>query len=80
MLDDFANDEFKKFLGEIGIEIGGPRPAAQPFNLLAFRGSDRTAAARAVALSSPTAFVSRKRSASVWISAASKLSIERRIP
>ena len=36
MLNDFANDEFEKFLSKIGIEIGTFRQTAQPFDLFFF--------------------------------------------
>ena len=75
--DHFLDDEVQEFLREIGVEMRVFGQLAQPGDLLLL--ARRIGRRQAVsAFSTPTALVQRKRSASIWISAASMLSIEAR--
>ena len=72
--DHFVDDEAEELLAEFGVEIGFDRERAQPLDLAPSRAGIGGGQA-GLALCSPTAWVMRKRSASMWISAASMLSM-----
>ncbi len=76
MPDHFLDDEVQELLRKIRIQIGVLRRAAAGGRSGIPRAPDRPAAGCACALSTPTALVQRKRSASMWTSAASILSID----
>ena len=79
--DDLIDDEAQEFFAEFGVQFAFLGQPPQPCDLFLFARSDRRAAAMAVfALYSPTACVMRNRSASMWISAASILSMLLRKP
>ncbi len=72
--DHLVDHEADELLAELGVELGLDRQRAQALDLarLAAGVAGRQAG---LALYSPTAWVMRKRSASMWISAASMLSM-----
>jgi hypothetical protein len=75
MADHFANDEGKEFLREIGSRSASSA-SRRSLSIWCFSRFGSDGGKPCVAFSSPTAFVQRKRSASVWIRIASKLSID----